>query len=87
MRCMRHDVFAVRQVMAADRCEHCERDVHRVWLVPGDVLNSCRACFVAATGQQPVHGLGHSTPAQEPVRPARRVPALFYLRVDGRRPA
>ena len=84
---MRHDVFAVRRVLAADRCEHCERDVHRVWLVPGDVLNSCRACFVAVTGQQPVHGLGHSTPAQEPVRPVRAALAHFYLRVDGRRPA
>lgn len=77
-------VLARRRAAAGDRCEHCGDDVDRVWLVPGDVLNSCDACFRRATGRAPVHGHGFSSaPLTRPAGPA----ASFYLRVDGRRPA
>lgn len=78
------DVFARRQQLPTDRCEHCGHLVHRVWLVPGDVLDSCASCFSAATGHPPVHDLGH-TSAPRPV--LRRAPAVFHVRADGRRPA
>lgn len=81
---MRPDVFAPRRQVAADRCEHCDRDVDRVWLVPGDVLNSCRSCFERVTGSPPRHDHGHSSPPPA-VRTGAR--ASFHLRVDGRRPA
>lgn len=72
---------------ATDRCEHCSATVGRVWLVPGDVLNSCRDCYEAATGRPPAHEQGHSSAPVPPV-PARPAPrASFYLRRDGRRPA
>jgi hypothetical protein len=77
-------LFARTRPSATDVCEHCGDGVDRVWLVPGDVLNSCSACFRRATGRAPVHGQGFST-APRP-RPAGRV-ASFYLRADGRRPA
>jgi len=69
----------------ADTCEHCGEVVDRVWLVPGDVLDSCAACFTAAAGHPPVHEQGHSSPAPHERRPT--APASFYLRTDGRRPA
>lgn len=77
--------FSRQRPVPADRCERCGAMVRRVWLVPGDVLNSCAGCFERATGRQPVHGQGHSTREQ-----GRSVPtpaASFYLRADGRRPA
>lgn len=64
---MRHSVLALRPRAAVDLCEHCQERVPRVWLVPGDVLSSCRACFVRATGSEPVHEQGHSSaPAPRP---------------------
>lgn len=81
---MRTDVFAVRRRTATDLCEHCGADVHRVWLVPGDVLNSCADCYRSTTGRAPVHEQGHSSVVPERARTAA---ASFYLRVDGRRPA
>ena len=81
---MRHDVFAVRREQAHDRCEHCDRLVGRVWLVPGDVLNSCAACFQRATGRSPVDAQGHTTVPEVLVR---RAPARWHQRIDGRRPA
>ncbi len=81
---VRRDIFAVRRVHPIDQCGTCERLVPRVWLVPGDVVESCAACYRGATGREPVHEQGHtSVPA--PTRPATR--ATFYLRLDGRRPA
>ena len=77
-------MFAVRRTLPADVCEHCCGAVDRVWLVPGDVLNSCQECYRCATGQLPVHEQGHSTPGTLPVATAR---ATFHLRADGRRPA
>lgn len=77
-------MFAVRRRTPADRCEHCGAEVDRVWLVPGDVLNSCRDCYRSATGSEPVHGQGHSS---VPVQGGGSAPrASFYLRLDGRRP-
>ena len=59
--------------------------VERVWLVPGDVLDSCAGCYQTATGIAPVYEQGHSS---VPVLQRTRGPAAsFYLRVDGRRPA
>lgn len=69
----------------SDACEHCGQVVDRVWLVPGDVLDSCAECFTAATGCAPVHEHGHSSPPRD--APRLGGPASFYLRVDGRRPA
>lgn len=77
--------FADRRLAGLDRCEHCGDAVTRVWLVPGDSLNSCRRCYVAATGRQPVHDQGHSTP--DVAGSVTRSNAPFYVRVDGRRPA
>ncbi len=77
-------VFQVRR-RPADTCEHCGEVVDRVWLVPGDVLDSCAACFLGATGHPPVHEQGHSSPAPLERRPTTT--ASFYLRTDGRRPA
>lgn len=87
MAAVRHDVFAPRRRPSrpADRCEHCGQDVDRVWLVPGDVLNSCRACFQRLCGRQPVHAQGHSS-APGSAAPYSR-PASFHQRADGRRPA
>ena len=82
---MRPDVFALRRSTPTDVCEHCGADVARVWLVPGDVLNSCRDCYRASTGRLPVHEQGHTSAA--PARPGRSRAASFYLRADGRRPA
>lgn len=82
---MRTHVFAVRRQVPGDLCEHCGAEVERVWLVPGDVLNSCRDCYRAVTGRLPLHEQGHSSGAPERPRPGRA--ASFYLRVDGRRPA
>ena len=65
-------------------CEHCGADEDRVWLVPGDVLNSCRTCYLRATGRLPVEAQGHSS---EPAPPAPYSRATFHLRADGRRPA
>jgi hypothetical protein len=67
----------------AQACEHCEASVERVWLVPGDVLNSCAACFREATGQEPLPERGFSRVGAQPAGPR----ASFYVRVDGRRPA
>ena len=79
-------MFAPRpRTPPTDVCEHCGAAVDRVWLVPGDVLDSCASCFTAATGRQPVHAQGHSSPLV--LRPRPSAPATFYLRVDGRRPA
>jgi hypothetical protein len=78
------DVFRRARQLPTDRCEHCDRLVYRVWLVPGDVLDSCAACFRAAAGRAPVHELGHSS---APPPAARQAPAAFYVRADGRRPA
>lgn len=80
---MRSPVFPVRRALPVDVCEHCGDRVDRVWLVPGDVLDSCARCFEQAAGRPPVHEQGHST------RPAPRATpvASFYLRADGRRPA
>lgn len=77
-------LFLVRR-RPSDTCEHCGAVVDRVWLVPGDVLDSCAACYTEATGQAPVHEQGHSSPPQL-ARPVGRT-ASFYLRADGRRPA
>ncbi len=77
-------LLAGRRAVASDICEHCGDQVERVWLVPGDVLNSCSACYQRATGRAPVHGHGYSNPPA--ARPVGR-PASFYLRTDGRRPA
>lgn len=77
-------VFRRPRAVASDVCEHCGADVDRVWLVPGDVLNSCSACFRRATGRAPVHDQGYSSPPL--ARPVGRA-ASFYLRTDGRRPA
>jgi ribosome-binding protein aMBF1 (putative translation factor) len=74
---MRHDVFAVRRQPALDECEHCGRSVHRVWLVPGDVLDSCGDCYREATGREPVHAQGHSTVRRLPDRPRARPAASF----------
>ena len=82
---MRSDVFSARRRPPADRCEHCGDVVDRVWLVPGDVLNSCRACYALVTGASPVHEQGHSSGAAV-ARPVRG-PASFHLRADHRRPA
>ncbi len=82
---MGRDIFAVRRRLPGDVCEQCGAVVDRVWLVPGDVLDSCAACFQSATGQLPVYEQGHSS-VPTPVLRATR-PASFYLRVDGRRPA
>lgn len=82
---MDRDVFRVRRVECLDRCEHCGDLVARVWLVPGDVLDSCRGCFLLATGRPPVHEQGHTTVRRLP--PPARAAASFYLRTDGRRPA
>ena len=83
---MRTDVFSPRRTTPADHCEHCGDLVDRVWLVPGDVLNSCRACFSLVTGEIPVHEQGHSSAA--PVaRPVRGLAASFHRRADHRRPA
>ena len=76
-------LFSVRRRLPADLCEHCGELVERVWLVPGDVLDSCAGCYEQAVGRAPVHEQGHSRPATGGVRPA----ASFYLRTDGRRPA
>lgn len=82
---VRSDVFAARRrTPPADRCEHCDRYVERVWLVPGDVLNSCRSCYQRATGRIPVHEQGHTS---EPGAPAPYARASWHLRADGRRPA
>lgn len=78
-------VFRRRRPGLHDLCERCGRTVGRVWLVPGDVLNSCASCFEQQAGRPPVHGQGHSTapPSLSGPRPS----ASFYLRADGRRPA
>lgn len=81
---VRTDVFAARSRCPTDRCEHCDVEVERVWLVPGDVLNSCHDCYRSATGAAPRHELGHTSPPPPP-RPYAR--ASFHQRVDGRRPA
>jgi len=57
-----------------------------VWLVPGDVLDSCRACHAEATGQLPVHEQGHTRVHRAAERHSARSQAPFYLRVDGQRP-
>ena len=80
---MTSSLFPVRRLLPSDLCEHCEQLVDRVWLVPGDVLDSCAACFEAAAGRPPIHEQGHSRAAVDRQRPA----ASFYLRTDGRRPA
>ena len=77
-------VFALRRPVASDVCEHCGDEVERVWLVPGDVLNSCERCYEHTTGRAPVHAHGYSSPPA--ARPTGRA-ASFYLRSDGRRPA
>lgn len=77
--------FAPRRRVPTDRCEHCGEGVERVWLVPGDVLDSCAACFRAATGRAPLHEHGHSSLVVLAQRTG--APASFYLRADGRRPA
>lgn len=77
-------LFASRRPAGGDCCEHCGDEVDRVWLVPGDVLNSCERCFRRATGRAPVHGHGFSSPPR--ARPSGAA-ASFYLRADGRRPA
>ena len=83
---MRTGVFAPRRHQPADRCEHCGDLVDRVWLVPGDVLNSCGACYLLGTGRAPVHDQGHSSsPAVLPPAPGRA--ASFHLRADHKRPA
>ena len=65
--------FRARPPVPHDRCEHCAAAVHRVWLVPGDVLNSCADCYRQAAGRDPVHEQGHSTAAWHPApRPGRR---------------
>ncbi len=78
-------LFPLRRSTPTDRCEHCGELVERVWLVPGDVLNSCADCFSRATGRRPVHEQGHSSAPPPP--PAALPRASFYLRTDGRRPA
>ncbi|MDP9435714.1 MAG: hypothetical protein M3P93_11175 [Actinomycetota bacterium] len=81
-------VLSPRGRVPRDRCEHCDVLVHRVWLVPGDVLNSCAACYRSMTGSAPVHDLGHSTEVPRARHDgAPGTAAAFYLRVDGRRPA
>lgn len=82
---MGSDVFTVRRRAAADVCGHCGAQVERVWLVPGDVLDSCRDCYRTTTGRLPVHEQGHSSPPPERRQPSPA--ASFYLRADGRRPA
>lgn len=83
---MRTDVFAPRRTRPADLCEHCGETVDRVWLVPGDVLNSCRACYALVVGAAPPHEQGHSTHAELPRAPRGRS-AAFHVRADHRRPA
>ena len=84
---MTRPVFRVRRELPADACEHCGQVVARVWLVPGDVLDSCAVCFERAAGRPPVHEHGHTTTSTAAAaRPAGRA-ASFYLRADGRRPA
>ena len=78
--------FTPRRPARCDRCEQCGQAVLRVWLVPGDILNSCARCFTEATGRPPVQAQGHSTEPGE-LKGGQRHPATFYLRVDGRRPA
>jgi len=77
-------MFARPRAAACDLCEHCGAGVDRVWLVPGDVLNSCETCFQRATGRAPVHAHGFSSAPRR--QPDGRT-ASFYLRADGRRPA
>lgn len=67
-----------------DLCEHCNSLVSRVWLVPGDVLNSCADCYAAIAGQPPVYEQGHST-QQVAILTSR--PAPSFTREEGRRPA
>lgn len=82
---MAPDVFRLRRRPPVDACGHCHAVVPRVWLVPGDVLDSCAACYERATGRLPVHEQGHSSaPASPP--PTVRATA-FHVRADGRRPA
>ena len=80
-------VLSPRRRVPRDRCEHCGALVHRVWLVPGDVLNSCAACYHRLAGTAPVHDLGHTTDAPSTPAAPTGAAAAFYLRVDGRRPA
>lgn len=79
---MAPDVFLRRRHLPTDRCACCGRLVDRVWLVPGDVEESCARCYAQVTGRAPVHEQGHSSPPA--IRPASAPPA-FYVRLDGRR--
>ncbi len=83
---MKADVFQARPPLPVNRCEHCQRQVDRVWLVPGYVLDSCRACYAEATGWLPVHEQGHTRVHRAAERHSSHSRAPFYLRVDGRRP-
>lgn len=78
-----HPAFTARQRRSTARCEHCLRTVPRVWLVPGDVLDSCADCYAEVMGEQPVHEQGHARDEAPTARPR----ATFFVRADGRRPA
>ena len=86
---MRFPALAPDRGLPLDRCGHCDRLAARVWLVPGDVLDSCRDCFVASTGREPVHAQGHSTRGEPRDGAARPRPSAgaFYPGARERRSA
>ena len=86
---MHFPALAPRRGVPRDRCGHCDRLAVRVWLVPGDVLDSCRACYSMATGREPVHAQGHTTGEGRARVGDGPVPsaATFYPRARERRTA
>lgn len=85
---VRFPTLAPRPRVPNDRCDHCGSTVDRVWLVPGDVVDSCRDCFTALTGREPVHAQGHSSgPADRADAVAVPSAAAFYPGARDRRTA